>query len=107
MSHVIDADVRTGLRAQLEAERDHLLAQAGVDPSDLADPEDPTLGHDAVTTALETMTRTALDRVTSALTRLDDGSYGACLDCASAIPVERLEIMPAAAYCVACQQRNE
>lgn len=37
-----------------------------------------------------------------ALQRLDDGSYGICVECARRIPVERLEVMPATRWCVTC-----
>lgn len=102
----IDPATLAGLRARLEEERQHLLVQLGL-PEDAVDPEDPTMGHDAVTTTLETMTREALDHLDGALGRLDAGSYGACLDCGTSIPIERLDVMPAARFCVVCQQRNE
>lgn len=103
----LDAALLAQLRAQLQAELDHLLEQAGLTRDDLVDPEDPTMGHDAVTTAIETMARTGIARTSQALARLDGGTYGNCLDCGGAIPAERLEIMPATPYCVGCQQRNE
>lgn len=102
-----DGESRLDLRALLEAERDQLLEQAGMSADDLVDTEDPGAAHDAVTAALEAMARTGLDHVTSALARLDAGTFGACLDCGTGIPVERLEIMPSARFCVDCQQRNE
>ncbi len=37
-----------------------------------------------------------------ALQRLDDGSYGICIECARRIPDERLEVMPATRCCVQC-----
>jgi DnaK suppressor protein len=42
-----------------------------------------------------------------ALARLDEGSYGWCESCGSAIPVERLEIYPSATACVSCKQSRE
>ena len=102
----IEPAVLADLRSQLDAERQHLLDQLGV-TEDAVDPEDPTMGHDAVSTTLGSMSREALDHVTAALARMDAGTYGACLDCGVAIPVERLEVMPAARFCVGCQQRNE
>jgi RNA polymerase-binding transcription factor DksA len=45
----------------------------------------------------------AMDEIDAALTRLRAGSYGLCLACDGAIPYERLEIVPAADHCVACQ----
>jgi RNA polymerase-binding transcription factor DksA len=47
----------------------------------------------------------ALGEVDRALERLRAGRYGACLTCGSAIGRDRLEILPAAALCMACQRR--
>lgn len=38
--------------------------------------------------------------VDRALERLDQGTYGRCDACGEAIPEERLEVMPAARFCV-------
>ena len=48
-----------------------------------------------------------LANVEQALARLDDGSYGECVDCGSAIPYARLAAYPAAKRCVACQEQDE
>lgn len=37
-----------------------------------------------------------------ALQRLDDGSYGICVECARHIPEGRLAVMPATSWCVHC-----
>lgn len=39
-----------------------------------------------------------------ALQRMDHGSYGVCLDCSADIPLARLEVMPQALRCLACEQ---
>jgi DnaK suppressor protein len=41
-----------------------------------------------------------------ALTRLEQGRYGSCLGCHGPIPIERLTVLPFAAYCVDCQQKR-
>jgi len=46
-------------------------------------------------------------RLRVALTRLDDGEYGACSACGARIPQKRLLAVPDAATCVACQDRLE
>ena len=46
-----------------------------------------------------------LEEIDAAGRRLADGSYGDCDNCRTAIPVERLEILPYARLCVGCQQR--
>ena len=48
-----------------------------------------------------------LATVEEALVRIDDGSYGECVDCGNAIPFQRLAAYPAAKRCVACQERAE
>lgn len=43
----------------------------------------------------------------AALARLDDGSYGVCLDCGEKIAAARLEFRPEAARCLRCQEAHE
>jgi RNA polymerase-binding transcription factor DksA len=43
---------------------------------------------------------------TEALNRMDDGSFGACVACGSAIPYARLSVVPETLYCVACGVRS-
>jgi RNA polymerase-binding transcription factor DksA len=45
--------------------------------------------------------------VTQALQRLEDGSYGTCVDCGREIPAERLKAQPEAIRCVDDQRRFE
>ena len=47
------------------------------------------------------------ERVREALSRLDAGSYGKCVDCGRELPDERLEARPEAERCVDCQQKAE
>jgi DnaK suppressor protein len=60
-----------------------------------------------VTSALLTGARAALRDVTAALQRLDDGTFGRCTSCASRLPIERLEVLPQVAMCMACQRAAE
>lgn len=48
-----------------------------------------------------------LTLVIAALRRLEDGSYGLCLDCGEPIAEQRLLALPATPYCTACQARLE
>ncbi|MDQ2749023.1 MAG: TraR/DksA C4-type zinc finger protein [Actinomycetota bacterium] len=47
--------------------------------------------------------RAALREIMQALRRMDDGTYGNCLRCLQPLPIERLEVLPQAALCMACQ----
>lgn len=48
-----------------------------------------------------------LKRIDAALARLAAGDYGICADCGSAIPARRLEAIPWAERCVACEERAQ
>ncbi|MCA0213998.1 MAG: TraR/DksA family transcriptional regulator [Proteobacteria bacterium] len=48
-----------------------------------------------------------LDQLAAARRRLDDHSYGLCLDCGDAIDLRRLEALPATPYCTSCQAVHE
>jgi DnaK suppressor protein len=60
----------------------------------------------AVGTAGEPHAR-ELAQIREALRRIDDGSYGLCLDCGDPIEERRLLALPATAYCTSCQSINE
>ena len=107
----MNASSLAAARVALEAERRRLT-------DDLAEPpETPaqmTYGSQAAAAsevfaqqrdlALRGKSGKGLDLVTGALARLDDGTFGRCLRCGAPIPDERLEVLPWAAFCVACQQ---
>ena len=45
--------------------------------------------------------------IDAALQRIDDGSYGLCVDCGVSIPTARLHASPTAMRCVTCQTTLE
>ena len=45
--------------------------------------------------------------VRAALTRIDTGTYGVCLDCEEAINVKRLSAVPWTALCIVCQEATD
>src|SRR4051812_15223902 len=64
-------------------------------------------GHDRDTlTARIESTRHAVADTAQALRRMAEGSYGVCQRCAAGIPLERLEILPHAAFCLRCQRQQ-
>lgn len=64
-------------------------------------------GQAEVRVRLMASARMVLADVEAALVRMDEGTYGACMLCARPVPVERLEIVPQARYCLRCQQARE
>lgn len=51
--------------------------------------------------------RQQLDEVEAALQRLESGKYGKCIQCGQPIHPERLEALPAAAFCIQCKHQQE
>lgn len=52
------------------------------------------------------LVETAINRlgeVDAALARIEDGSYGVCAQCGTAISPQRMEIRPVSAMCVKCK----
>jgi DnaK suppressor protein len=47
-----------------------------------------------------------LKAIDTAFSRLERGRYGICEECGEDIPVERLKVLPFAAYCVDCQSKR-
>ena len=53
--------------------------------------------------ALIASSRRALSDIAHALRRMARGTYGLCESCETAIPAERLEVLPHARFCARCQ----
>ena len=51
--------------------------------------------------------RSRLREIEEALRRIDEGTYGVCSECEEEIPVGRLNVVPFALLCVACQESFE
>lgn len=100
-------------RASLLAERARLLAELG---EPIEAPGQMTYGSQAAAAshvfeqqrdlALRERSRVELERVDAALRRLDDGTYGRCLNCGNPIAAERLDAIPWAAHCIDCARKG-
>jgi DnaK suppressor protein len=92
------------LRAMLEEQRafrlDQLRELHQPAPHGLLGSTDPEIVRSLVAGARE-----ALRDIQGALWRMDDGRYGSCTACGGAVEVQRLEILPHTARCLACQRR--
>ena len=80
---------------------------------DLAGPA-PDAGDESVATLIGDIDHadvsrdmTELRALDAARGRMDEGSYGVCVDCGSEIEYERLKAAPAAFRCISCQRLRE
>jgi len=102
------------LRAQLQEERERLLAQLrklghGPDPDltfdeGFADSSQVTAERGELEALTGTLSET-LGEIETALHKLDEGTYGRCESCGGPIPEARLEAMPAARLCITCASK--
>jgi DnaK suppressor protein len=56
----------------------------------------------AMAQASERQRRATIQRIDAALSRLDSGDYGYCVECGEEIGERRLAVDPAAAFCINC-----
>jgi DnaK suppressor protein len=95
-------DLRRDLRGAQSARSD-ATSSGVIDRKDQAESEQTS----ALADAEEQRDWGELARIERALSRLDHGGYGDCLECGTPIPIKRLLAQPAAELCVACQQAQE
>lgn len=78
-------------------------ASNDVATDDEHDPEGHTIAWERQQiAALRAETNATLTQIDAALRRLDDGTYGVCIDCGTAVGRERLAALPATARCMSC-----
>lgn len=61
------------------------------------------LADDVLTTLSESARREVM-QIDAALSRLDEGEYGECIECGQEIPIERLRALP---FTLRCQEDEE
>ena len=102
------------LRRALEQRRETLLDELKRDAVRLREERSGDIDDEAVVDLQVGVDQADLSRdaaelqdIAAARRRLDDGSYGICVDCGVAIGFERLHAEPEAARCIDCQARHE
>ena len=75
----------------------------------VADPVDMTQQAAERDVAVQLLDRESVlaRRIRAALDRIQDGSYGICLQCEEEIAPKRLKAMPWAELCIACQEQAD
>lgn len=96
------------LRAHEQEIEDARLAETAADRD--ADPENADAGamryEMQKELAVDLNARDLLAKVTDALGRIEDKSYGVCEDCGEPIPKARLDAIPYANLCVNCASQR-
>jgi DnaK suppressor protein len=113
-------ELLTRLRKELEDERESALGelrQYGADPhsekvehiegidSNFADSAAASAERSEILAFIDNA-RERLAAVESALTKVEEGTYGSCEDCGQEIPEARLEARPLSVRCVECAAKQ-
>jgi DnaK suppressor protein len=85
-------------RVLLESQRDDCLRRRELALAETVSSNPDPVAMSRTTTLLHTIAE-----IDAALDRIAAGTYGLCVHCGAAIPMERLEFRPFAAGCVSCQ----
>jgi DnaK suppressor protein len=96
---------QTDLQGQIDTFRD----EARQTPDGVGDPVDAATSDQEKSTALDeyTVATETLGEVQEALQRINEGTYGRCLDCGREIESVRLEAVPWTRYCLEDQRRHD
>jgi len=118
MDHITAADLAS-LRAWLTRRADALLAEVRAAEHDSRPSDTPSVevtdrkdvaarkSADTLHAAEERRDLNELALVRFALARLDNDTYGRCVDCGEPIALARLRVQPAASRCTGCQAKSE
>jgi DnaK suppressor protein len=104
-------------RKLLAAKREELLVRvkaARNSEQEADDKEAPDLGDRALSTVIRDLSyqltsgeRDMLRRIDEALDRIEEGKYGACLECGKKVQTGRLDAVPWARHCIECQELQD
>lgn len=105
------ADVKkllTERKLELEEQLDQLNRER-VSDDQVQDPGDQALTStmESLKISLQTAEAEEYRRTLRALEKLEDGTYGVCVDCGGEISLKRLTSYPDAARCLVCQEMFE
>ena len=113
----MDAKLLTKYRKALLEEKQRILNNSknalknelALDPDDLPDETDLAASevNQNLVFKLRDRERQLLSKIDEALGRIDDGTFGTCLECEEPIEPRRLEARPVSDLCIACKERQE
>ena len=77
--------------------------------SEVEDPIDTLISDEgkAANFQLEDVAARNLQQVRAALQRIEDGTYGFCVDCGRPIEIARLDAVPWTPYCIEDQEKHD
>ena len=116
MSDELSQETLSELREELERERAEIaskskialeeIRKSGGGGGDTVDESTEEQGTAAML-RLKDREKNYLTKINQALGRLEDGTYGECMECGGPIPEGRLRARPASLFCIECKEERE
>lgn len=110
----MDPQTQNSLKTKLESKKQELEGRLERIKTNVRRGYDADSGERAkqmedseVVDALGNEARDEVRKISAALVRIADGSYGACLGCGEAIDAARLDAYPYAEDCIDCARQDE
>ena len=91
------------LQEGLVQTRQGILAESSDERKDEGDRASAAIANE-MWVVQRNQTKDFLADVKAALVRIDDGTFGECLNCGQEIGLKRLEAIPWVRYCITCQE---
>jgi DnaK suppressor protein len=109
-------EIMRKFKTLFESQRKELLAspaalqrELSADPAEMSDEMDQIAANFEQSLRLRLKSREGLylRKIESALSRIQNGSFGQCDDCGEEIEIKRLEARPTTTSCIACKEQEE
>ena len=94
-------ELREELLARVERTHHHLHEREKPVSANFAE-QSVEMANQELVMNLDAEGRSEIKEINAALKRIEDGNYGICQQCGSAINPERLDAVPQTAQCIAC-----
>lgn len=97
------------LREQIDLHRERQSRQQTAPAGEVQDPGDESVALEEIDLEHKLLERDVSEarQIAGALARIEDGTYGYCIDCGAAIEAARLKVFPSAGRCMTDQTRYE
>jgi RNA polymerase-binding protein DksA len=99
-------EAREALRQTVAVTDDEMAGLEAPGPGDATD-RAASASTASLVSRLAGQDKRELDEVAAALRRLGSGAYGTCESCRAPIALPRLRAVPAARFCLVCQEAEE
>jgi DnaK suppressor protein len=93
----------------LNNSKNALANELSLSPDDLPDETDLAASevNQNLVFKLRDRERQLLSKIDEAMYRIEEGTFGTCMDCEEPIEVRRLEARPVSTLCIACKEKQE